>query len=224
MLAYAANAPQAAVRTNSPHTLALILAGHAVILGAVMSAKMGVIDVDPYKPTTIFNVPIEPPPPQVPPEPKAEPKVAPQTSFIDPPHKIVDMGPTLPTLPLDQGPPTSAITPVIGTGISTLPLDPPRHVPVRKAAVFKTPESAIKPPYPASKLRNEEEATLKLRLSIDANGRVTSVEPVGAADPDFLAAARRHIVRAWRYKPATEDGAAVPTTTVISLAFRLEDA
>jgi protein TonB len=95
---------------------------------------------------------------------------------------------------------------------------------VRVAAIFATPDSALRPPYPASKIRLEEEATLKLRLSIDARGRVTAVEPVGAADPEFLAAARRHIIRAWRYKPATADGIAVPTSTVISLAFRLEDA
>jgi protein TonB len=54
--------------------------------------------------------------------------------------------------------------------------------------------------------------------------RFACAEPVGAADPEFLAAARRHIIRSWRYKPATEDGVAVPTSIVISLAFRLEDA
>ena len=86
------------------------------------------------------------------------------------------------------------------------------------------PDSALRPPYPQSKLRNEEEATLRLRLSIDPHGRVVAVEPVGAADPEFLAAARRHIIRAWRYKPATEDGIAVSSTTVISLSFRLENA
>ena len=87
-----------------------------------------------------------------------------------------------------------------------------------------TAGDALKPPYPNDKLRLEQEATLKLRLTIDARGRVTAVDPVGPADPSFLAAARRHILQAWRYKPATEDGVAVPTTTVINLSFRLEDA
>ena len=88
----------------------------------------------------------------------------------------------------------------------------------------RTPDEALRPPYPNSKLRDEEEATLKLRLSIDARGRVTQVTPVGHADSTFLEAARRHIIRAWRYKPATEDGVAVSSTMVISLSFRLEDA
>jgi protein TonB len=52
---------------------------------------------------------------------------------------------------------------------------------------------------------------------------VTSVEPVGPADPSFLEAARRHILKSWRYKPATEDGVAVPTTVTFNLSFRLEE-
>ena len=222
MLAYAATARPAA-RTGSPRTLMLILAGHAVLIGAVMSAKMGVIPANPFNRTEVTNVPLELPPPP-PPEPKATPRPAPQNSFIQSPPKVVDMGPTIPTLPLDQGPPTPTFPPVIGPGTSTLPIDPPKIAPVRVAAIFKTPDSAVRPPYPQSKLRNEEEATLRLRLSIDARGRVTAVEPVGAADPEFLAAARRHILRSWRYKPATEDGIAVPSTTVIGLSFRLENA
>jgi protein TonB len=221
MLAYAAHVRPAGP-TGSPRALTLILAGHAVLIGAVMTAKMDVIPAGIFQPTEIVNIPIPPPPP--PPKPDADPKPVPQNSFIQAPPKEVYMGPTTPILPLDQGPQLSAITPVIGSGTNILPIDPSRHVPVRIAAVFKTPESALRPPYPLSKLRNEEEATLKLRLSIDARGRVTSVEPVGAADPEFLAAARRHIIRAWRYKPATVDGVVVPTSTVISLAFRLEDA
>ena len=56
-----------------------------------------------------------------------------------------------------------------GTDVS-LPIDPPKPAPIRTAARFKTPASALKPPYPNDKLRLEEEATLKLRLTIDARG------------------------------------------------------
>jgi len=223
MLAYAANAPRPAGRAGSPRALSLILIGHAVLIGAVMSAKMGVIPENPFNRTEVTNVPLEPPPPP-PPEPKATPQPAPQNSFIQVPPKAVDMGPTIPTQPLAQGPSTPTFPSVIGPGTSTLPIDPPKIAPARVAAIFRTPDSALRPPYPQSKLRNEEEATLRLRLSIDTRGRVTAVEPVGAADPEFLSAARRHIIRAWRYKPATEDGIAVPSTTVISLSFRLENA
>jgi protein TonB len=52
---------------------------------------------------------------------------------------------------------------------------------------------------------------------------VTAVESIGTADPGFLEAARRHILRAWRYKLALEDGVAVPSSKIINLSFRLED-
>jgi protein TonB len=59
-------------------------------------------------------------------------------------------------------------------------------------------------------------------LAIDAAGRVTAVDPVGSADPAFLAAARKHILARWRYQPATEDGHPVPSSTVITLQFQLD--
>jgi protein TonB len=80
----------------------------------------------------------------------------------------------------------------------------------------------LKPPYPQSKLLTGEEAELTLRLGIDSSGRVVSVEPVGRADRVFLEAARRHLMGHWRYKPATEGGRAVATSTVITLRFQLD--
>ena len=49
-----------------------------------------------------------------------------------------------------------------------------------------------------------------------------AVEPVGPADPVFLAAARRHLLARWRYKPASEDGHAIVSTMVIKLRFQLD--
>ena len=221
MLAYAANSRRIAGRSNSPKTLVMIVAGHAALIAAVMAAKMDVVTFPPLDPTDVIDIPIAPPPP--PSEPTVKPKTAEpatQPSFIDRADTIVDMD-----SPLSSGfaPGTTIedIGTVIGTDISFI--DPPKPAPMKVAARFNTPASALKPPYPNDKLRLQEEATLKLQLTIDARGRVTSVEPVGSADPSFLAAARRHIIRAWRYKPATEDGVAVGSTTVITLTFRLEE-
>jgi protein TonB len=220
MLAYAANAPRPAGRSGSPRTLALILAGHAVLIGAVMSAKMGIIPLDPANPTEIFNVSIDPPPPPKPQPPKPNP----QQSFIEHPVTLIDVPMINQNPPIDKGPPIVPWNPpVIGDGPPLPPANPVKAPPVRVAAIFSTPEGAVRPPYPTSKIRLQEEATLRLRLSIDARGRVTSVEPVGAADPEFLAAARRHIIRSWRYKPATEDGTRVASSIVITLRFQLED-
>jgi protein TonB len=60
-----------------------------------------------------------------------------------------------------------------------------------------------------------------LRLTIDSQGRVVAVDAVGRTDPVFLAAARRHLIAHWRYKPAIEGGEAVNSTEVITLRFEL---
>jgi periplasmic protein TonB len=218
MLAYAA--PKTAGRDRSPKALMLILAGHAAVIAAVLAAKPEIIDRVLPRRTTIINIPVPPPPKPVPQAEQPRQPVT-QPSFIDQERPIVEMEQQSP-IQLASGPSFEDIGTVIGSGPTTV-IDPPRHVPVRIGARFATSESALKPPYPLDKIRSEEEATLRLKLTIDARGRVTAVDPVGAADPSFLEAARRHIVRAWRYKPAMEDGVAVPTTTVISLSFRLED-
>ena len=116
-------------------------------------------------------------------------------------------------------------TPFAGNAVDPLPLpvpDLPQPI-VRKAARFVTPADDVRPPYPASKQRMAEEASLRLSLQIDERGRVTSVSPVGAADPVFLEAARRHILKRWRYAPATEGGSAVASRITITLRFELEE-
>ena len=224
MLAYAARERRISGRSGSPRALILIVAGHAALITAVMTARMEIASPIKDPVPTLIKIPPEPlpPPPQPEPRPRVPPKAepAPQQRFIEQPHTIIDMGRKDPSL-VDLGPIIRDIPPATGPGLF---VDPPRQVPVRTGAIPRTPEHALRPPYPADKLRLEEEATLRLRLRIDSAGRVTSVEPIGTADPSFLAAARRHIIRAWRYKPATEDGVTVASTLVISLSFRLDDA
>ncbi len=221
MLAYAADTRPAG-RAGSPKALTLILSGHAVLLAAVMTAKLELVPIDRIDPTTIIDVPIDPPPPTT--KPRVEPEAkrpTTQDSFIEQERPIVDMDATNP-VSFDPGPTIDDIVSVIGSDISITQVDPPK-APVRLGPRFATADNAIRPPYPLEKRRLAEEATLKLKLSIDTRGRVVAVEPVGAADPEFLSAARRHILKSWRYKPATEDGVAVPSSTVITLSFRLED-
>jgi protein TonB len=98
----------------------------------------------------------------------------------------------------------------------------PRPAAANAAAQLLTPAARLKPPYPQSKLLSEEEAVLKLRLTIGADGRVTAVEPAARADPAFLDAARRHILAHWRYRPASAGGRAVGSSVVITLRFQLD--
>ena len=214
MLAYA---PRPERRRLNPSALALILGAHAIAIVAVMSAKMDL--ASPWQPsrTDVTFVPL-PPEPQPEPQPKAEPR--PSNQSLDAPAPIVDAiplpGSIIEPLPLPPDP-----GPRIGNSTNPLPLPKPAPI-VRTGPRFATPDADLRPPYPESKRALEQEATLRLRLSIDERGRVTAVDPVGKADPTFLAAARRHILKAWRYQPAMEGEKAIASSTVITLRFELD--
>lgn len=212
MLAYA---PRPERRRLHPTTLALIVGAHAVAILAVMSAKMEVTRQR-TPPTVVEMIKLPPvPEPKALPEPRAS---QPDNKAWTAPQPLIEPlplpGPLIePLLPPDPGP-------LVGNGVEPVP-PPPRPL-VRTGPRFATPDADVRPPYPESKRVKDEEATLRLRLSIDERGRVVAVEPVGKADPAFLAAARRHILRAWRYQPAMEGDRAIASGTVITLKFELD--
>ncbi|MEG3154156.1 energy transducer TonB [Sphingomonas sp. RB1R13] len=221
MLAYAANATTRR-DAGRPKLLIPIVAAHVVLIGIVMTARMDVVRTAP--PPMIVETYRLPPPP-LPPEPtpqkQAKPDPQPAQTTVNP---LVDIAPT-PRFPT-QVQPHDVGTITDGTGPSPLPLPPfiipePPHAIVRTLPRLATAEELLRPPYPAAKRDAGIEAALVLRLSIDERGRVTSVEPVGKADPAFLASARAHLIRAWRFDPATEDGKPVASTKTITLRFEL---
>lgn len=217
MLAYAAHRRRIAQRHSAPHLMLVIIVGHVALIAAVMSARMEVpIRID-DGPIVVDPIPLpEPPPPNQPPPPSppsSQPTIdrVPSIVPVPQPNPIPLDPPTL--LPVPNPGPVGTAVPRPG---NALPKDP-----VRIGPRFATPPDAVRPPYPPSKIASDEEAVLKLRLSIDPRGRVVVVEPVGRADPAFLAAARRHLIAHWRYRPATEDGRAIASSTVITLRFEL---
>ena len=219
-----ASTPSFANHQRHPRALMLIVGGHAVLIAAVMTAKMDVIP--PLGATKTIVDLIEapkPPPPPPPPEAISEPqtKVQPRNSQIDQPTPIRD-------IPISDGPEVASVNlpPIpspgpIGSGIEPAPTKPILD-PVRLGPVFNTPDHLLRPPYPSDKQRLEEEGALKLRLTIDERGRVVGVEPVGPVDRSFFESARKHLLAKWRYKPATVDGRPVASSTVITLRFELE--
>lgn len=212
MLAYA---PRPERRRLNPSVLVLIVGVHAVAILAIMSARMELpVPWSPQR-TDVTFVPL-PPEPQPDPRPQAEPR--PSNQSLDSPAPVIDTrlapGPAVDVLPLPPFDPG----PLIGVN-PPRPIDPPI---VRTGPRFATPDADIRPPYPESKRALEQEAVLKLRLSIDERGRVTAVEPVGRADSTFLAATRRHILKGWRYRPAMEGNKAIASSTIITLQFELD--
>jgi len=220
MLAYAANRPVIGARKPAPNAMLAIIGIHVAAIAVLMSAKMELPPIIKDPPTKIDFIKIPKPPP---PNPVANPTRNPTTVTT------VDRQTPIPPTHLDQGPvealgPTTIDTGVLGGGgVAIIPeITRPVHYPVKLGPRLATPDSELKPPYPQSKLLTEEEAVLNLKLTIDQNGRVVAVDPVGRADPAFLSAARRHLLAHWRYRPASEDGRAVSSSTVITLRFQLD--
>ena len=216
MLAYAASRPAPVERRPHPNAMLAIIAAHVAVVAAVMSAKMDLPQIIKHPPPVIFWVPTPKDPPPNPQTPHTQQQARNPVDYVPPivtppSGEAFDPGPTK----LDPGP-------IAGAGANVITELPPAHFAVKLGPQLTTPTSELKPPYPASKLITEEEATLRLKLTIDEHGRVIAVDPVGSADRAFLEAARRHLLSHWRYKPATEDGRAVGSSAVITLRFQLD--
>jgi protein TonB len=218
MLAYSAKRSVASANP-SPNAMLAIIVGHIAVIAAVMSAKMDL-------PQRIFHPPIivdtikedDPPPPN----PAQATRPRPDPIFQAHPTQLPPVSGPDPIFSGDPGP--VGVGPVAGTNPVPIP-DPipvPRPAGISSGPQLATPASELKPAYPAAKIASEEEAVLKLRLTIDEQGRVIGVDPVGRADRVFLEAARRHLMSHWRYKPAMENGHAVSSSTVITLHFQLD--
>lgn len=225
MLAYAAH--RRSHRHLSPPVLLSIVAVHAAAITILALAKTEIIRIPPVITQVIPVTPEQDPPPEIKPAPQPRPEPRPQPRPID--EHVSRPDPLIPTnsdpQPFDAGESKPNDGPVIGTGTAVLPPQPfvpPLPIAKPTAPVLLTSGDQLRPPYPEEKRRLEEEAVLRLRLAIDARGRVTAVDPVGPADPLFLASARSHLLRAWRYRPATEAGEPVATSITVTLRFRLD--
>jgi protein TonB len=201
-----------------------IVAVHIAAIAALMSAKMEIGRIIKEPPIQVTLYPDPPPPPPNNTRATRPTPQQPVNEWVSHPVTKVDAHPVDPP-PVDVGG-TSTFDPgpTVGPTFIPTPLPPlpTKPIGIRADARLLTPASQLRPPYPANKLANEEEADLHLRLSIGADGRVTAVEPIGRADPVFLDAARRYLVAHWRYSPGSVDGRAIATTTVITLSFRLD--
>ena len=218
MLGYAVET-RPARRKASPSTFALIVAGHAALILAVLNSRTAVPERPRDPPIRIKTITLPPEPPQRPVDPQnpQTTPLPPRPVELDRPVEIIQI--PLPDRPIGLGLPQGPTGPEIGAS----PIDPPKPV-LRVGPKPTTREDALRPPYPEAMRRLDEEAVLKLRLSIDERGRVRSVEPIGAANPLFLASARNHLIRNWRYAPATEGGRPVASSIVITLRFELDKA
>jgi len=217
MLAYAGNRPLAGKRPSSPPAMLLIVSAHVALIALVMSAKMEMQHRNPFDGPMIFVPPSPPPPPLGATVKKSVAQADDsRTTRVRTDTDLPPLGGD--TVEGDQVPAGGDVV-TGGGGVTNFA---PLATPVRHEARLLTSPSDLKPPYPELKILSGEEATLKLRLTISDSGRVTAVDPIGAADRVFLDAARRYLIAHWRYQPATEDGRSIASSVVISLRFQLD--
>lgn len=214
-------------RTNWT-TIAAIVAGHVLIVGALLAQKEtsrrakapAVITVQLVQPAD----PPKPPPPP-PPRPKTvQVKKRAPLPLSAPPRVVVPDLPRLqelPTIALPPPEPSPVPEPAVPAPVARVaaapapaPLVPPRF----DAAYLDNPA----PSYPSISRRQREEGRVLLRVEVAADGRAAAVEIAESSGHDRLDRAALDAVQRWRFVPAQRGGAAVAASVFVPIVFTLE--
>ena len=141
---------------------------------------------------------------------------------------------TTPTQPIRTPPQTQTIAqteaPVVDGGTEYVPpADPmPDTGPVGPPDTGPQPStrleyaSAPAPSYPPEALARALEGTVTLRVLVDVDGSPLSVEIERSSGHRKLDdAARRQVLRKWKFKPAIKDGQAIQVYGIVPVSFSL---
>ncbi len=210
-------------RRKSPLGLGGTVAVHGLLIGAFLLIPKEVIDVFiPSKPIETRHIPLPKPP-----EPVVEKQVDPKVQTRPQQHEQPTV--TDPLIDLPTGDPPLTATGGGGTGTGPIqpyiaPPPPPLADPVlTEPQIDPRALAAFQPDYPGAMIRQGLEGTVTVRVTINAEGRVTAIEKVSATDESFWAATQRHALRKWRFRPATRDGVAVASSKVLTVRFTLTE-
>ena len=82
---------------------------------------------------------------------------------------------------------------------------------------------ASAPPYPRDALRDGAEGTVMLQVLVGVDGRPLEVTiHAGSGHRRLDEAARRHVLRHWRFRPALRGGEPVQALGLVPIAFSLD--
>lgn len=209
-------------RKLSPIGLAVVVTMHAAALGALALMK-GPEIMERMKPIALIDIRQPPvPPPEPPPEPQqVRPQPAQRPTFIDDPRPVIKL-PTY-TEPVTVGRSDPVIIRDPPGPVVVEPRAEPISPPVRVAAEFD-PRYARdqQPPYPPAEERAGREGSVRLRVTVGADGRVKSVQRLNASSDAFWRATERHALARWRFRPATLDGRPIESSKLMTIYFRLQ--
>ncbi len=101
------------------------------------------------------------------------------------------------------------------------PYRAPKYVPPGGADTDPSVEGEVKIPYPEEARRAGIEGTVRLKITVDFEGRVTEVKVLSG--PGYgLEEAARDAIKRFKFKPAMKAGEAVSTTITYAYTFLLD--
>ncbi len=215
---------------NRTGTIAAVAGLHLMVGYVLVTGLAAHMIKTPDKDFGAINIPLDPPPPP-PPQPQVEPPPFAPKPF-ERPITIVD-----PVFPLPQPTFTAGPTPLPtgsegGVGTVAFPTPEPTFSP---AAPRFTPKAAVpignpanwvsEADYPQRDIRDGNEGTTRFRLSISAEGRVTSCTVTGSSGFASLdAAACNKLSARGRFKSATgENGEKVAGSYASSIKWQIPE-
>ena len=188
------------------------IAVHALVIGAWLLIPKEVIDTVITRPFETYAVPEEKAPPPEPVETTIEQPTTAGAIVTGAQGAPVVIGSAGTGEGIDPGP--TIILP---------PADPPRAPVLVDAGIDPRALPQFQPDYPGAMIRQGLEGSVTVRVTINAEGRVTDIARVSATDESFWLATQRHALRKWRFRPATRDGVPVATTKIMTVRFTLTD-
>jgi len=205
---------------------AILVAMVSANAAAPISKKVQVVFRQPPLPA---EAPPPPPPAPLPPVPKTM-KVR-QVKRLPPPPPLV----APPDVPVEKPAQAEPGEPVEiasasgsgsygGSAISSTRAEPHRAEPIHLPESASPPQalgSNVVPAYPEQARSVGREGVVILKIVIDEEGRVASVEVMRGDEPFASAAVRA--VQSWRYRPATLGGTPISIYRIVKVPFRLRN-
>ncbi|HWA02947.1 MAG TPA: TonB family protein [Rhizomicrobium sp.] len=129
---------------------------------------------------------------------------APQETAVPPPEFVIE---------------TPAAPPV------TMPVAPPAAAAAADTQASSIANTHTTPPYPPMARKLGAQGTVRLRLTISAQGTVTAADVVQSSGvPELDRTAVAWVIAHWKYKPAVRGGVAVASSAIAAVVFNLRNA
>jgi len=212
-------------RRRSPASLVAVIGLHGAALAAVMIfGTYHFVKENPHRTTLIDITDPQIPPPEPPPPPRPVDQRTPQQidQVTVPPTTNPPVGPLVGPVTPDRiyQPPTTPAGPQIALNDIRVDIPPPvRHA----AQVDPNYRDALQPPYPRPMLDAQRDGSVRVRITIGTDGRVSAIERLSSTADDFWRVTERQARGRWRFRPATVDGRPVESTMVMTVTFRIPD-